>query len=86
MLLGVYKSNPFDGGKLGILNFASPGGDFKDCSEASIAQSSTLYLALKTDEVQQFHKLHTRESTEITAAYYYHGINILETLTSSAKL
>ena len=75
-------SNPFDDGKIGILNFASPrypGGNFKngsDSQETSIARSSTLYPALKADEVQQFYKLYTRENAEIAAPYYLnsHGM------------
>ena len=78
----IYKSNPFDGGKIGILNFASPrepGGNFKNGSESqetSIARSSTLYPALKADEAQQFYKLYTRENAEIAAPYYLnsHGM------------
>ena len=75
-------SNPFDGGKIGILNFASPrypGGNFKngsDSQESSIARSSTLYSALKTHEAKQFYKLYTRENAEIAAPYYLnsHGM------------
>ena len=76
----IYKSNPFDSGKIGILNVASPmkaGGEFKDGSEtqeASIVRSSTLYPALKTDEARQFYKLHARENTEIAAGYYSHSM------------
>jgi uncharacterized protein (TIGR02452 family) len=80
LLDNVYKSNPSEDGKTGILNFASatkPGGGFKNGAEAqeeSIARSSTLYPALKTDEAQQFYKLHTRENAENAAAYYSHSM------------
>ena len=80
LLENVYKSNPFESGKTGILNFASatkPGGGFKngaDAQEESIARSSTLYPALETNEAQQFYKSHTRESAENAAAYYSHGM------------
>jgi uncharacterized protein (TIGR02452 family) len=78
----TYKSNPFDSGKTGILNFASPrvpGGNFKngsDSQETSIARSSTLYSSLITDEAKQFYKLFTRENAEIAAPYYLntHGM------------
>ena len=70
----IYKRNPFDSGKIGILNFASPrkpGGNFKNGSESqetSIARSSTLHSALKADEAQQFYKRYTREN-----AYYLYS-------------
>ena len=80
LLENVYKSNPSESGRTGILNFASatkPGGGFKNGAEAqeeSITRSSTLYSALETDQAQQFYKLHTRESAENAAAYYSHGM------------
>jgi uncharacterized protein (TIGR02452 family) len=80
LLENVYRSNPNEGGKTGILNFASatkPGGGFKNGAEAqeeSIARSSTLYPALETDAAQQFYKLHTRENAENAAAYYSHAM------------
>jgi uncharacterized protein (TIGR02452 family) len=80
LLENVYRSNPSEGGKTGILNFASatkPGGGFQngaDAQEESIARSSTLYPALETDEAQKFYKLHTRESVENVAPYYSHGM------------
>ena len=80
LLENVYRSNPSEGGKTGILNFASatkPGGGFKngaDAQEESIARSSTLYPALEMDEAQKFYKLHIRESVENTAPYYSHGM------------
>ena len=80
LLDNVYKTNPSEDGKTGILNFASatkPGGGFKNGTEAqeeSITRSSTLYTSLKTGEAQQFYKLHTRESAENAAAYYSHGM------------
>jgi uncharacterized protein (TIGR02452 family) len=81
-LNNTYKSNPFDGGKIGILNFASPrkpGGNFKngsDSQETSIARSSTLYPSLKADEAQQFYKRYTRKNAEFAAPYYLnsHGM------------
>lgn len=79
LLYNAYKSTSEEG-KTGILNFASatkPGGGFMNGAEAqeeSIARSSTLYPALKTNEAQQFYKLHTRENAENAAAYYSHGM------------
>jgi uncharacterized protein (TIGR02452 family) len=80
LLENVYRSNPSEGGKTGVLNFASatkPGGGFKNGAEAqeeSITRSSTLYPALEMNEAQQFYKLHTRESAENAVAYYSHGM------------
>ena len=80
LLENVYRSSPSEGGKTGILNFASatkPGGGFKNGAEAqeeSIVRSSTLYSALEVGEAQQFYKLHTCESAENAVAYYSHGM------------
>ena len=80
ILDNVYKSNPSENGKTGILNFASatkPGGGFQngaDAQEESIARSSTLSIALKTEKAQQFYNLHNRENAENAAAYYSHSM------------
>ena len=73
-LNNIYMGNPFDSGKIGILNFASPrkpGGNFKNGSESqetSIARSSTLHSSLKADEAQHFYKRYTHEN-----AYYLYS-------------
>jgi len=80
LLENVYKNNPSQRGKTGILNFASAtkaGGGFRNGAEAqeeSIARSSTLYPCLITDEAAKFYKLHSRESAENHPAYYSHAI------------
>jgi len=80
LLENVYKNNPTQRGKTGILNFASAtkaGGGFRNGAEAqeeSIARSSTLYPCLMTDEAAKFYKLHSRESAENHPAYYSHAI------------
>ena len=80
LLDNVYKSNPTEDRKTGILNFASatkPGGGFKNGAEAqeeSIARSSTLYPALDSKAAQQFYILHKRENAENAAAFYSHSM------------
>lgn len=80
LLQQMYKNNPEEHPATGILNFASatkPGGGFKNGAEAqeeSIARSSTLYLALRTEEAQQFYALHERESGWNLAGYYSHAM------------
>jgi uncharacterized protein (TIGR02452 family) len=80
LLENVYRNNPSERGKTGILNFASatkPGGGFKngaDAQEESIARSSTLYPALETEEARRFYRLHTRESAENAIAFYSHAM------------